>query len=147
MKVRLAEFIDSKDIWKWMNDKHTRSMFIAYKYIYWQNHSNWFQKALKSNKILIYIGLLKKKKIGVVRFDIDKSSKRALVSLNLNPIMRGKNLSYLILLNSINEFKKEYNIKLFAKIKKINTPSIKCFAKVGFIFNKSDSEYNYYILL
>ena len=147
MKVRLVESLDSKDIWKWRNDKLTRDMFIDNKYIYWINHSNWFQKAIKSNKILMYIGLLKDKKIGVVRFDLEKNSKSAIVSLNLNPIMRGKNLSNLLLLNSINEFRKIYNIKLFAKIKKINTPSIKCFTKVGFLFNKSDSEYNYYILL
>ena len=86
---------DSLDVWLWRNDK--KSIFFSKnkKKITLEAHSKWLEKNLKNKKIKFYKGYLIKKnvrqKVGVVRFNIKR--KHALVSINLNPVMRGKSLS------------------------------------------------------
>jgi len=137
---------DSLDIWQWRNDK--KSIFFSKnkKKITLDVHNTWFEKNLKNKKIKFYIGCIVnkklKKKVGVVRFDIKK--KYALVSINLNPVMRGKRLSYILLAGAIKKFLKFNKIKLNAEIKKKNLASINCFLKNGFYFLKSKNNYNFY---
>jgi hypothetical protein len=146
MIVQKIKKEDSLDIWRWRNDK--KSIFFSKnkKKVTLDVHNKWFEKNLKNKKIKFYIGGLiyknKKKKIGVVRFDI--KSKYALVSINLNPVMRGKSLSYILLAAGIKKFLKFKKIKLIAEIKKNNFVSIKCFLKNGFCFFKSRNQYNFY---
>ena len=137
---------DSLDIWLWRNNKKSILFSKNKKKIALEAHNKWFRKNLKNKKIKFYIGCIvknnQKKKVGVVRFDI--KSKYALVSINLNPIMRGKNLSYILLAASIKKFLKFKKIKLIAEIKKNNFASIKCFLKNGFCFVKVRNQYNFY---
>jgi RimJ/RimL family protein N-acetyltransferase len=137
---------DSLDIWLWRNDK--KSIFFSKnkKKITLEAHNKWFKKNLKNKKIKFYIGSIveknEKKKVGVVRFNI--KSKYALVSINLNPVMRGKSLSYILLAAVIKKFLKFKKIKLIAEIKKNNHASIKCFLKNGFCFFNARNQYNFY---
>ena len=137
---------DSLDIWQWRNDK--KSIFFSKnkKKVTLDVHNKWFEKNLKNKKIKFYIGSIVnkklKKKVGVVRFDI--KNKYALVSINLNPVMRGKKLSYILLAGAIKKFLKFNKIKLNAEIKKNNHASIKCFLKNGFCFFKARNLYNFY---
>ena len=137
---------DSLDIWQWRNDK--KSIFFSKnkKKVTLDVHNKWFEKNLKNKKIKFYIGCIVnkklKKKVGVVRFDI--KNKYALVSINLNPVMRGKSLSYILLAAGIKKFLKFKKIKLVAEIKKNNFASIKCFLKNEFRFLKSRNQYNFY---
>ena len=137
---------DSLDLWLWRNDK--KSIFFSKnkKKITLEAHSKWFKKNLKNKKIKFYKGYFIKKnvrqKVGVVRFNIKK--KYALVSINLNPVMRSKGLSYILLAAAIKKFLKFKKIKLIAEINKNNLPSVKCFLKNGFYFFKSRNQYNFY---
>ena len=137
---------DSLDIWLWRNNK--KSIFFSKnkKKITLEAHNKWFRKNLKNKKIKFYKGFIvkknEKKKIGFVRFNI--KSKHALVSINLNPVMRGKGLSYILLAAVIKKFLKFKKIKLIAEIKKNNHASVKCFLKNGFCFFKTRNQYNFY---
>jgi L-amino acid N-acyltransferase YncA len=137
---------DSLEIRLWRNDR--KSIFYSKnkKKITLEAHSKWFEKTLNDKKIKIYIGYLVKKKlkkkVGVVRFNI--KNKYALISINLNPIMRGKKLSHVLLDAAIKKFLKFKKIKLIAEIKKNNLASINCFMKTKFYFLKSINQCNYY---
>jgi len=137
---------DSLEIRLWRNDK--KSIFYSKnkKKVILEAHSKWFEKTLNDKKIKFYIGYLVKKKlkqkVGVVRFNI--KNKYALISINLNPIMRGKKLSHVLLDAAIKKFLKFKKIKLIAEIKKNNLASINCFMKTKFYFLKSINQYNYY---
>jgi hypothetical protein len=137
---------DSLDIWQWRNNKMSIFFSKNKKKITLDTHNKWFEKSLKNNKFFFYIGYIVKKKqkekVGVVRFDI--KNKYALVSINLNPIMRGKKLSYILLEGAIKKFSRFNKIKLNAEIKKTNCASINCFLKTGFYFLKSKNNYNFY---
>ena len=137
---------DSLDIWLWRNDK--KSIFFSKnkKKNTLNVHNKWFEKNLNNIKIKFYIGYLvknnHKKKVGVVRFNI--KSNYAVVSINLNPTMRGKGLSYILLEAGIKKFLKFKKIRLIAEIKKNNLASIRCFLRNGFYFLKSRNKYNFY---
>jgi RimJ/RimL family protein N-acetyltransferase len=137
---------DSLDIWLWRNDKKSIYFSKNKKKINLKVHNKWLKKNLSDRKIKFYIGSLikrnKKKKVGIVRFNI--KSKYALVSINLNPAMRGKRLSYILLAAAIKKFFKLKKIKLMAEIKKNNPASIKCFLQNGFCFFKSRNQHNFY---
>lgn len=136
---------DSKDIWTWRNDEQTRLMSITTEKVSWETHSSWYDKSLTNPNRHLYVGILDGEKIGMCRFDIDTESKTAEVSINLNPQFRGKSLSSKLLNRSIEKFLKSNNLSLTSTIKKINQASIKCFIKSGFIFEREDAEYFYYI--
>ena len=146
MIIRKVRKDDLLDIFIWRNDKETIFFSKKKNIINLKNHSRWFNETLRNKKIKFYIGYLlkknEKKKVGVVRFNIKK--KYALVSLNLNPVMRGKSLSYILLDVGIKKFFKFKKIKLIAEIKKNNLASIICFKKNKFYFLKSKNNYNFY---
>jgi L-amino acid N-acyltransferase YncA len=146
MIVQRVKKKDLLDIWIWRNDAKTIFFSKNKKKISLKKHNQWFSKALHNSKIKFYIGVIfyKKKeiKVGIVRFDIKK--RYALVSINLNPQMRGKKLSDIFLAAAIKRFIKFKKIKLLAEIKKNNLASISCFLKNNFIFLKSKNQYSFY---
>jgi RimJ/RimL family protein N-acetyltransferase len=138
---------DLLDIWLWRNDKTSIFFSKSKKKITLRDHNKWFNKNLTNTKIVSYIGLLiskkgERKNVGVVRFNI--KIKYALVSINLNPTLRGKSLSYVLLSDGIKKFLKFKKLKLIAEIKKNNLASIKCFLKNEFYFLNSKNQYNFY---
>ena len=145
MIVRKVTKRDSLEILSWRNDKIS-IYFSKKKKVTIESHSKWYEKNLKNKKIKFYLGFIikknKKNNVGIVRFNIKNN--HALVSIKLNPSMRGKGLSYVLLAAAIKKFLKFKKIKLIAEIKRNNFASISCFLKNRFIFFKSRNYYNYY---
>jgi hypothetical protein len=146
MIIKKVKKNDLLEIFVWRNDKKTVYFSKKKNKISLKNHSNWFNKILHDSKKKFYMGYLIKKnveiKVGIVRFDIKK--KHALVSINLNPVMRNKRLSYILLSASIKKFLRFKKLKLISEIKKNNFASLKCFLKNKFYFLKSKNRYNFY---
>ena len=109
IKTRKARLSDSTVIYEWRNDELTRKMSHNTDIIEWDEHSARFDAALKNESKLFL--LCEKEntdvKVAVVHFDI--AFKRALVSINLSPKMRGKRLSKLCLRAAINYFSNQYS--------------------------------------
>jgi hypothetical protein len=146
MIVKKVTNNDSLDILSWRNDKKTIFFSTNAKLVNEEAHKKWFKKRLSDPRTKFYMGYQikknKKKKIGVVRFDI--KIKYALVSINLNPRMRGKKLSSILLSLAIKKFLKYKKIKLVAQIKNKNVFSIRIFLKNNFFFFKSKNRYVFY---
>jgi len=146
MRIKNTTKKDSLDIWQWRNNKTSIFFSKNKKKVTLKNHEKWFKKTLTNVRIKSYIGFKFekniKKKVGVVRFNV--RGKYALVSINLNPAMRGKGLSYILLKSGIKKFLKYKKINLIAEIKKNNLVSINCFLKNKFYFIKSKNNYNIY---
>ena len=146
MLVRKIIKQDLLDLWLWRNDK--KSIFFSKNQTKTtlERHKKWFKKNLSNTRVKFYLGYLikknEKKKIGVVRFNI--KDKYTLVSINLNPIMRSKGLSYILLAAAIKKFLRFKKTKLIAEIKNNNLASIKCFLKNKFYFLKRKNSYNFY---
>ena len=125
---------DSQTIFNWRNDKLTREMSLIADTVAWEGHKIWFEKTLKSETRLLLMcsDAETNEKICVVRFDLDKD--RALVSINLQPSMRGKGLGKKCLTESISYLKKHTTIVKFldADIKTVNHASIATYEGAGF---------------
>ena len=101
INTRVASITDSRDIFEWRNDELTRKMSHTSDIVEWEGHSAWFESSLenKNRLILLCESINELKKIAVVCFDIN--FRRALVSINLSPEMRGKGISKQCLSKSI----------------------------------------------
>ena len=149
IKIIIAKKSYSKLIWEWRNDNLSRKMSGDSKFIEWEEHSKWFEKFLADEQKYIFIGIMNKEAIGVVRFEIiDTFSYDYNLSINIGPLFRGKGLSKILLKNSIIKLK-EINPKwenLIAKVKKYNKPSNFLFSNSGFKLTKNTNSNNYYTL-
>ena len=141
MKIKNADNSDILDLFLWRNDVLSCQMFINNNTVTLDEHRKWFETSLSNPLRKIYIGILKNAKVGICRFDIDQQMTSAEVSINLNPNMRGKNLSYDLLSNSIKTYEKINKINLTATIKKENKVSLKLFNKCSFSIINEDIEF------
>jgi len=143
MLIRKADITDIMDIYQWRNDRHSRSMFLNTSAVSLPEHTKWFETALKENSILVFIGINGAGKIGITRFDLNVNTNSSEVSINLNPEMRGKNMSFDFLSSSIMIYKKDHLVKLTATIKHENKASLRIFGKCGFLKIAEDNIFQY----
>ena len=132
MQITKAIIDDALDVFIWRNDPVSREMFFDSHEIQFEDHLSWFERALASDLRTLFIGQIEGLKVGICRFDIDKLTGEAEVSVNLNPKMRGKGLSKTFLQLSLKKFQQHYDLNIFARIKKRNLASINLFESVGF---------------
>ncbi|HCK03552.1 GNAT family N-acetyltransferase [Gammaproteobacteria bacterium] len=153
LNIRSATKNDSSDLLEWRNDPLTIQMSQSTHGVSPADHDLWFQKALKTQSIKLLIceiesDLKKILKIGMVRFD-GTADNLYKVSINLNPLHRGKGLAKKCLESSVNDFsiKNKRNIQLIAEIKASNEASKKIFCDVGFKYLKNiDNNFLQYML-
>lgn len=132
IKLRKVSNSDSKIIWHWRNEPKVRKYFFNSAPVSWNEHQKWFIDRLKDPLSKIYIATYRKKKIGVIRFQIQKSV--ANVSVNLNPKYLGKGLGQLTIKQGTKKFFTALSNKtsIVANIKKGNIASQKAFKKAGY---------------
>jgi len=142
--IRKAENSDLKDIFNWRNDKLTISMFKNNNIVSWNEHCLWFEKKIKDKNCLLLIGEKTNIKLGVIRFDILRDHSE--ISINLNPISRGKKYSKTFLTMGCNYYFGLFNIRIISEIKKVNFSSINIFESVGFKRESSKEDFLVYSL-
>ncbi|MDZ3836747.1 MAG: GNAT family N-acetyltransferase [Rhodospirillales bacterium] len=146
--VRRALPADARDIWLWRNDACTRAMSVSPEEVAWEAHAEWFAASLNDRNRFLYVGCLgdASRKVGICRFDLGPGRALAEASINLNPAMRGLNLSHRLLAAGIRLFLAGRHVDLRATVKQRNTASIRCFTRCGFVLHGEDAEYRYYRL-
>ena len=132
MLIRKARRDDCEIIFNWRNDPISKEMFINTEIISFENHLRWYEESLEDPNRYIYIGEIRSERFGVCRFDFDQKTLTTEVSININPVCRGKGLGKALLISSINKFEEEQNPKLVAYVKKKNFASKKLFEYAGF---------------
>ncbi|MHB8117233.1 MAG: UDP-2,4-diacetamido-2,4,6-trideoxy-beta-L-altropyranose hydrolase [Methanothrix sp.] len=132
IKVRKAVESDCEQIYKWANDEDTRAASFNSDLIAWDTHRNWFLERLQdSNCLMLICGNDRGNSLGLVRFDL--AGDEAIISINLNPYMRGQGLAGFIIIRTLDELFKRYSIyRVSAFIKPQNLRSAKAFERVGF---------------
>ena len=145
LKIRDANRTDETDILVWRNDIHTRRNSEYSLPISAEQHRNWFMSMMTSEESTLFMGELGGQKIGVCYFVVTDAD-TAIVSINLNPKMRGQGLGQHLLYTSIEEFLKTWDGNLIARIKPGNIASVRCFTKTGFKAIEATSDINIYSL-
>lgn len=148
MIVRPATEHDSEDVLLWRNDPLTRRMSHNSQPVRREDHESWFATSLKDPKRRFAVCEANSTKLAIVRFDIKGDS--ALVSINLNPEERGKNLAKPCLQSAIEYLQSlEPGIRsLNAEIKQENIGSQRVFEQVGFVLeDKVERVFSYTLAL
>lgn len=138
MLIRDADSSDALDVYNWRNDLFSRQMSLNTGEISPAEHLHWFDECLRNPKRTMYVGLTDAGKVGICRFDFSEATLRSEVSINLNPLMRGRGLSFELLSQAIQTYKQKHLATLTATIKRENTVSVRLFEKCG--FTKSHEE-------
>mgnify|MGYP001112773166 CR=1 FL=1 len=149
INVREAAIIDSEDIFTWRNDETTRQMSFTTDKVDWSGHKKWLESSLQNNSRVLYICEYSSSngRIGIVRFDIDNDI--AIISINLNPLERGKGLSSICINKSIDKFLESHSgiTRIVAEIKQSNLFSQYAFIRAGFGFVEEVDEAMRYQLM
>tara|TARA_B100000315_G_C14361202_1_gene488561 strand:+ start:305 stop:763 length:459 start_codon:yes stop_codon:yes gene_type:complete len=135
LKIREANIDDRNDIFEWRNDPITRQMSFDSDVVTFSIHKKWFENSLYNKNRYLLIVEEEGRKISVVRFDIKEEKRTAEISINLNPLERGKIFSSTVISKSISYFNIINNKRIktiIAKIKKKNIASKRSFMKCGF---------------
>ena len=138
--VRRATLEDSTDVLLWRNDRLSVKMSLSGIEVTPRIHEQWFPSTLNSDDHVHLIGEFAKpddgiEKLGVCRFDRQQTN-RWIVSINLNPNLRGRGLSGKFLgqgIEFLNSCLASKNVTLVAEIREQNAPSVKIFQENGFV--------------
>ena len=149
VKVREAVLDDIEDLYIWRNHETTRKMLHNVEAIKWEEHCKWYSEALQNPdrcSLICYSGE-SGIKIGSVSFNI--KAETALVSIVINPKMRGKKLAATCLVEAIKFFRFRYSMikALNAEIKCINDASKKIFSRVGFRLQSIEDDICFFLLI
>lgn len=133
LHIRLANIHDSPHIFNWRNHPQIRSISSNAQAISWSDHTQWFDKRLRSEHGPLLIGEIRGQAIGVVRFDIHESS--AEVSIYLVPDSGLKGWGSLLLIHAESWLQRHFPqiVTLQAKVLPDNEPSKKMFAKLNYV--------------
>ena len=133
--IRMVTIEDIDDVFLWKNDPASIQQSLNREHVNWADHSDWFRRTLRSSDccFLMCFSVLLDRKIGVVRFDIDASI--AVLSINLDPQMRGLGFGYECLSNAIDFLAKNFKSVdvVQAKVRVENKTSDRIFKKIGFV--------------
>lgn len=134
--VREAVCGDCDLIYRWANDDDTRAASFNSSPIDWDTHCRWLSGKLSNpHCLMLMCGYGPNHPFGVVRFDI--AADEALISINLDPSMRGRGLGGFTIIRTVDELFKRYNERhnisvVSAFIKPENLRSAKAFKMAGF---------------
>tara|TARA_Y100000589_G_scaffold218367_1_gene206004 strand:- start:10584 stop:11093 length:510 start_codon:yes stop_codon:yes gene_type:complete len=144
-----AEEIHAKLIWEWRNEPSTRLMSLNTEYIPWENHKEWFIKALNKSNTHIYIGILEGKPIAMIRYDLSSNFEKSYeISILVKSKYQGLGLGKDLLKRSLNILFKiiPLNHHIIACVKKKNEKSKILFKKNGFEISSENDQFIYYSL-
>jgi RimJ/RimL family protein N-acetyltransferase len=150
--VRRAESADSAIVFDWRNDEDTRAASVSHEVVEWSDHQQWFSAALDDSRRFLYIACEAETAdaalVGLCRFDLSDDGDTAEVSINLNPVFRGRGLARQVLEASIEGFRRDAGVgtPLTATIRPENTASVRTFEGLGFVLSDADAEFSRYRL-
>lgn len=133
LTLRKATIQDCDDLYRYRNDPLTREQSFNQQEILYEQHCQWFKKALEDTQRVFYIGQIdKNEKCGVVRFDL-QGKFFGEINVIVSPENRGQGIGSQLISQSCRLFFTETKRKLIlSRIKKGNNASIKVFQKAGF---------------
>lgn len=141
LEVRRAGSQDLELYLAWANDPLVRKNSFENHPIHRRDHQDWFSEKIKSRDSFLYVIENNGTPIGQVRFEIEGDD--AWIAYTLDRYFRGQGLGRRLLKSAIDVFRIERKgaLRLMAKVKNMNYPSIQVFKKLGFAVISDQSAY------
>ena len=139
--VRRARDDDRDLLFAWRNDPVSVATSGSRTPVDAGTHATWFAAMLADPDVMLLIGEVDGRPIGMVRFDIDRRSSHAVVSINLDPHARGRGLAQPFLLTAVDAARADRPGPIDAVVRRDNTASLRLFAGAGFRRSGTDDEF------
>lgn len=133
-----AQLKDSDQLWKWANEASARKHFFGRAEIPWLSHAQWYQQAILSDKVRIWLLLKDNIPVAQIRYNLNDAG-FAEISYSVAASARGLGIGTMILnvSKSIAAFALDVSIvKGFVMVE--NEPSSRAFIKAGFVRNEKN---------
>ena len=131
VQLRRAVEADSEMLWLWRNDPLMRAMAKSHDPVSWSRHSEWFTRAIANDDVFLFIAETGGDAAAMVRFDV--AGDEALVSINVAPPFRGRQIGGVALREACRMFSEQRpEISLIAEIHPDNAASVRIFSEAGF---------------
>lgn len=138
--VRKARSEDSMDVLRWRNDPVACAMSRHHEKVSVEDHAAWYPRAISGTERLLFIGILKGEKVGVVRFDRNSASLWE-VSITLAAEARGQNLGRRFLTMALEQLNDVCaSTSVLAVIRVNNKASLRLFQNLGFKLDSNKGE-------
>lgn len=146
-KIKIIKANDShlQKVYDLSNQEYVRRNSKNPDLILWEDHVEWFEKALIDPDIVFLVVLYNDQFAGQVRFIIEND--KATVNISLSEFVKGKKLSKSILMKSLDKLFCERNIELVeAEIFADNIASVRLFESAGFTLQRKCENQLIYVL-
>lgn len=134
MNIRLAAKDDCLNVFQLSNMDYVRAHSFNKEKIVWEDHVQWFARAIADESIKFYI-IEDTDFIGQVRLNIINNI--ALISISILKEFQHKGIAFSALKKIIAENEYQY----LAQVEKDNLPSITLFERLGFVRRKEEENY------
>jgi len=131
LNIRIANKNDALILFSMANEPKVRSNSINSDLIELKDHLNWFDATIESTSSIIYIYEAEDIPIGQIRFETKEDG--SYINYSLDVVARGRGLATDLLKKGIEIYNNTQPDQIIAIVKKENIPSLKAFAKLGFI--------------
>ena len=124
---------DAETIWLWRNDPQTRAVSLTSAPVLWESHVGWLDRTLADARTMQLMVSCDGMAVGTVRFACLDDHAAALVSINLDPAMRGRGIGRAVLACAIEHHESApLAAALVADIALDNRGSVAIFEACGF---------------
>ncbi len=131
INLRRATREDCDLLFHWRNEKECRENSINTEEVPYETHCAWFEKRMKDDNTLIFIGMSGEECVGMVRVDVEESTGN--ISYSIDKKFRGRGFGRSILMELENEADiRKKIIVLQAQVKQTNLMSRSIFIKLGY---------------
>ncbi len=143
--VRAATAVDGPVLLTWRNDADARAASASTDAVSPEAHAAWLEGSLDNPRRSLLIAELDDEPVGMVRFDALEAPATWLVSINLAPAARGRGLAALILQAGWDWLEATGPVDVvLAKIRVMNTASIRAFERAGYRVIGTDDSWHHY---
>ena len=138
LAIRPAEAADAELLWRWVNDPGVRKASFRRDPIDWNDHVAWFGNRLESQTNRIYVLEENGAPAAQVRFDLGESDAWE-IDVGVDPGRRGRGIGAEAVTSACAElFADTGATSIVARVKRANIPSLRMFAKSGFVEEGDD---------
>lgn len=141
IKYRPVEIDDAQLLLNWSKEENVRKYSFSNHTPTFQEHLEWLRNKLNNTSCYFYICEVDSIPAGLVRFE--KQDNLCVIGISIDKSFRGRGLSSVFLLGTIQNYRKANNKEVVrAYIKVDNKASVKAFEKAGFKFKSKSSVNN-----
>jgi len=132
--LRRAVPEDCDRVCRWRNHPSARRFSANTKRIDPESHRKWFRQVLRSRKQVLLIAIKEGEEVGVIRFDMDRESATATISIFVDPRKHHTGIgTEMVEAGEVWIRKRRPSVKrIVATVRKENVVSLRLFKRAGF---------------